>query len=191
MSAKTAARTVTRDAPENRTPDRAPERDNVIRNRAGQPVSLKLTGNEDMFAFDRSIIPDGWDYQWKVKTVKNWEWTEHQVTLAANGWEPVPADRHDGVFMPRGFKGNIERGGQILMERDIRLTQRARAMEKNQANDQLHMSRSMAGLASRAMPGGSAILDYEHPAARGASGVKIERQARVNDANYRYQIDEE
>lgn len=191
MAIKAQARTVTRDAPEDRTPDRAPERDNVIRNRAGQPVSLKFNGNEDLFAFDRSIIPDGWDYQWKVKTVKNWEWVEHQVTLAANGWEPVPADRHDGVFMPRGYKGNIERGGQILMERDIRLTMQARQAERREANTQLNMSRSMAGLLERSMPGGSAILDYEHPAARGATGVKVERQARTNDANYRYQIDEE
>ena len=191
MSVKATARTVTRDAPEDRTPDRAPERDNVIRNRRGEPVSLKFNGNEDLFAFDRSIIPDGWDYQWKVKTVKNWEWVEHQVTLASNGWEPVPAERHDGVFMPRGAKGNIERGGQILMERDMRLTMQARRAERQEANSQLNMSRSMAGLMERSMPGGSGILDYEHPAARGASGVKVERQARTNDANYRYQIDEE
>lgn len=175
--------------------DRIPDegRDpNKIYTRSGREISgIRYTGSEDRFAFDRSIIPAGWDYQWKTKTVKNWEWTDHLVELAANGWEPVPAERHPGVFMPEGHVGNVERGGMILMERDMRLTHQARRMEQQAASGQLNISRSMAGLMGRQMPGGSGILDFEHPAAQNATGVRVERQARINDAKYQYTVDEE
>lgn len=164
---------------------------NVIRNRSGQEVGLKFTGNEDKFAFDRSIIPAGWTYEWKTRTVKNWEWVDHQVELAQNGWEPVPAERHPGQFMPRDYKGPIERGGMILMERDDRLTHRARMLDKKMANEQVQVSRNMAGLHNRSAPGALAISDYSHPEAARATGVKIDRQARVADSQYSYQIDEE
>lgn len=194
------ARAATRDVDPARTPDRSlgdrtPEaqRDpNKIYTRSGREISgIRYTGNEDRFAFDRGIIPDGWDYQWKTKTVKNWEWTDHLVELAANGWEPVPAERHPGVFMPEGYTGNVERGGMILMERDMRLSAQARAMERRAAAEQLGVSRSMAGLMGRQMPGGSGILDFEHPAAQNATGVRVDRQPRVSDSKYQYSVDEE
>src|SRR5580704_3629697 len=55
--------------------------DGPIRSRGGQNVGLRYTGAEDMFSFDRSIIPPGWDYQWKVQTIKGWQWREHQVQI--------------------------------------------------------------------------------------------------------------
>jgi hypothetical protein len=191
VKAKAAPRTPTRDEPAARMPEtRLPERDNVIRNRAGQPVSLQFTGSEDEFAFDRSIIPPGWDYQWKVKTIKNWEWTQHQVRLAANGWEPVPASRHDGMFMPRGATGPIERGGHVLMERDMRLTEQMRRLERKAANEPVINSRSMAGLMAQQVPNVEAMADFGHGEAQRVSGVKIERQPRLPDRNYQYTLDE-
>jgi len=187
------ARTITRDADAPRLPDGAERDPNKIYTRSGREISPQtmLTGDEDRFAFDRSIIPAGWDYQWKVKTIKNWEWIDHQVELAANGWEPVPAERHEGIFMPRGYTGNIERGGQILMERPMQLTEISRQRERRAANEPVQSSRSMAGLAGRQMPGSaSGILDFEHPSARGATGVGITREAHRNDATYKYTIDE-
>jgi len=191
VTKKPVARTVTRDVPPDPGSDqRTPVRDNVIRNRAGQPVTLKFTGNEDKFAFDRSIIPEGWTYEWKTETVKGWDWIDHQVELAQNGWEPVPAERHDGIFMPRGFKGPIKRGGMILMERDERLTALARREERKAANAQIDISRNMAGLHGRAAPGAAAVSDYDNPEARRVSGVRVERQARVQDSSYQYEVDE-
>jgi len=178
------AMTAGRSEPESRMPERDP---NVILNRSGQPVTLRLRGDEDKFDLHRMGIraPEGWTYEWKTKTVKNWEWTEHQVDLAQNGWEPVPASRHDGLCMPRGHVGNIERGGQILMERDARLTAMARKSEKRAANEPVQNSRNMAGMMGR-----NDMTDFDNPLARGATGVKIERQARLPEANYQYTVDE-
>lgn len=184
MAVKTAARTATRDEAAPRM-----ERDNVIRNRLGEPVELaRLADNaDDKFNLERMGIyaPEGWAYEWKTKTVKNWEWTDHQVELAQTGWTPVPADRHDGKCMPRGYTGVIERSGLVLMERDERLVAMARQNEKRQANGQLNYSRSMAGL----MPS-SGITDFNHGAAKQMTGVKVERQARMPDTNYNYTVDE-
>lgn len=189
---KLAPRTVGREDPEprveSRTEDRAPIRDNVIRNRAGQPVSLKLTGDEDKFDLERMgiIPPPGWDYQWKRKSIKGFEDSQHQVELAQNGWEAVPASRHDGLCMPKGYEGNIERGGLILMERDMRLTVLARQIEKRTADRTVAESRQMAGL----MPP-SSIADFDHPGTRGKSGVSISRERTIGSSNYQYSVDEE
>lgn len=193
---RTTARLATRAEEAPRMPESGPvpaeARDpNKIYTRSGREVGrLQYTGNEDKFAFDRSIIPSGWTYEWKTRTVKNWEWIDHQVELAANGWEPVPAERHPGVFMPAGYTGNIERGGMVLMERDERLTAQARAADRRSANEQLKVSRSMAGLMERAAPNSGAVMDMSHPEAQRVSGVKVERQARVADSKYNYTVDE-
>lgn len=194
-----APQTVGREPPAPRMPERDPgverslaaDPNGPILTRSGKPATLKFTGAEDKFSFDRSIIPEGWDYQWKTKTIKNWEWIDHQVELAQNGWEPVPAERHPGVFMPKDYRGPIERGGMILMERDMRLTAQARRVERREANEQLAISRSMAGLMGNQITGsGAAILDFDAAEAKPATGVKIERTPRVNDAKYTYTLDE-
>lgn len=200
MSTK-AQRTLTRDEPADRVPDRTlpsgvpPEqRDpNKIYSRDGREVTLRFTGDEDRFNLELMGVraPDGWDYQWKTKTIKNWEWTDHLVELYQNGWTPVPASRHDGKIMPPGHDGNIERGGLILMERDIRLTMRARMIDKRKADDPVKESRQMAGLMSRHVGGISPdSMDFSTAAARQASGVGVDRIPLVNDGKYSYTVDE-
>lgn len=186
---KPAARIVTReeDSVDNqRLPDREVKRNpNEIRTRSGRLMNgLMFTGSEDRFAFDKSIVPHGWTYEWKTKTIKNWEWQDHQVMLYQNGWEPVPSERHDGVFMPRGHQGTIERGGMILMERPIELTAMARKVEKRSADEPVIGSRSMAGLMAKHVPNAQDVIDFNVFEARGATGVRVERLPRVNDAKY-------
>lgn len=189
-------RTITRDDTATpRVPDRgAPERDpNKIYGRDGREVTLRFTGDEDRFNLALMGIhpPEGWTYEWKTKTVKNWEWIDHQVELHANGWDPVPASRHDGLCMPKGHAGPIERGGMILMERDARLTARARQIEKREADKPVRESRSMAGLMGRAVPGVSPeSMDFGVGAAREATGVGITREARVGGGPYKYTLEE-
>ena len=205
-AAKTKARTVTRDEDEaeSRMPERGPpERDTLaadpngpILSRSGKPVSLRYTGAEDKFDLARMGIapPPGWTYEWKTEFVKGAEWTEHQVENAANGWEPVPASRHDGKCMPKGHDGPIRRGGMILMERDARLTARARAVEKKSANEQLSISHSMAGLLQRAAPNSGAIMDMNHQEAARATHVRREadpsNSGYIANRNYQYTLDE-
>ena len=56
--------------------------------------------------------PTGYVYDWKRRTIKNWEWEEQLKALAANGWRIVPASRHDGKT-----DDPIEVNGWVLMER--------------------------------------------------------------------------
>lgn len=203
MSTK-QARTITRDELPARTPAtvRAPtdrvvpmeERDpKKIYSRDGREVSLKFSGDEDRYNLASMGVypPDGWTYEWKTKTIKNWEWIDHQVELYQNGWTPVPAERHDGRIMPLGHTGNIERGGMILMERDARLTAQARRADKRKADEPVRDSRQMAGLMSRSVPGVSPdSMDFGNSAAQQASGVRIERTPRVGDGKYDYTVDE-
>lgn len=182
---KTKARIADREEPEARMPPRMEDDRSVIRNRKGEPVSLKVTGDQDPFYFDRAIIPAGWDYAWKRISVYGWEDTQNQVDMAQNGWEAVPAERHDGMFMPKGYKGNIERRGQMLMERDERLTARSRDLDRQRARGAVIAARAnMAGK----MP--TAITDFTHPDAVRNSGVKVERTPVLPDGNYQYKIDD-
>jgi hypothetical protein len=79
--------------------------------------------------------PDGWDYQWKMKTVLGEEFHSYQVELLRNGWEPVPIERHPEL-MPQGWTGRtIEVEGLVLMERPKVFTDEARADEARSARE--------------------------------------------------------
>lgn len=106
----------------------------------------KRTASADPFAFDRAIIPDGWDYQWVAYAVYGQDQTAAMVGYQENGWTPVPADRHPGMFMPPGYKGNITRDGQMLMERPMMLTMEARDEERRKALSQSSDARRQFGI---------------------------------------------
>ena len=189
---KTALRPPMRDEPEARTPERG---DGLIRNRLGEVINVDRVTSQDDDKFDlirMGIHPEaGWTYEWRVKSIKGAVASEQMVEDAQRGWTPVPAERHDGKCMPKGFAGAIERGGLILCERPAQLTKIARDYERRSANDQVNNSRSMAGLMGRQTSAGSlGIVDFDVGAARGASGVRVEREARQNDAQYQYRVDE-
>ena len=80
----------------------------------------------DEYYIELGIIPEGWSYEWKVRTVLGAEDPAHQVALARKGWEIVPASRHPEL-MPMGYKGvEITRKGMVLMERPLEITEEAR-----------------------------------------------------------------
>ena len=79
--------------------------------------------------------PNGFDYQWKTKTVLGEEQHSYIVELARQGWEAVPLSRHPEM-MPNGWHGEtIEVEGLVLMERPSILTQEARAQEAHAARE--------------------------------------------------------
>jgi len=176
--ARTPTRTATREEPAARVPERKMD-DGQIRNRKGEIVSLQIKGDEDPFDFKAKGIrePDGWTYEWKVKSVYGWEHTSHQVGMARNGWEPVPAERHDGIYTPLGYKGHIEYGGQILMERDARLTAQSRAMERRAANQQLQNSHNLRNGVKK-----SEMADFDSDAAVRKSFARADRMPVLNEA---------
>jgi len=91
----------------------------------------------DKYRIDDRIVPDGWSYEWKRKSILGQEDPSYQVQLERMGWEPVPASRHPS-YMPDGNKyATIERDGMVLMERPMELTQEARMIELRKARQQV------------------------------------------------------
>jgi hypothetical protein len=69
------------------------------------------------FEVPEEIIPAGMVYQWFRTEVYGMPDTNRRAQRAErNGWRPVPASRHDGLFMPPGHQGAIELEGQRLYE---------------------------------------------------------------------------
>jgi hypothetical protein len=121
---------------------RPPMREEDSRARAARKAAeLRAHGalNEDSidkFSVPQDYIPDGWEYEWKRKTVLGAEDPAYVVSTARAGWEPVDASRHPD-FMPKGWKGAIERDGMILMERPKEIGDDARARERRKAQLQV------------------------------------------------------
>lgn len=90
----------------------------------------------DRFYIDPQMVPDGWSYEWKRKTLWGKEDPAHDVELARQGWEPVPASRHPKM-MPKGNWQTIERDGMILMERPKVLTEDIHAANLRKARMQV------------------------------------------------------
>jgi len=122
---------------------RAPMREEDPRTRAAKRAA-ELRGHlgdmdegPDDFYIDKDAIPQGWDYEWKTRTVLGAEDPAYQVQLARKGWEPVPASRHPS-YMPQGSKSaTIERKGMVLMERPLEITEEARDIELKKARNQV------------------------------------------------------
>lgn len=92
---------------------------------------------QDEFFIEPGIIPDGWSYEWKTRTILGAEDPAHQVSLARRGWESVPASRHPEL-MPVGYKGGeITRKGMVLMERPLEITNEVRVAELRRARLQM------------------------------------------------------
>jgi hypothetical protein len=104
----------------------------------------------DRYAFDRSIIPDGWTYEWKRHSVLGQEDPAYLAELHQLGYSPVPAERHPGQFLPVGYTGAIILGGMILMERPMELEMEARDEDAMRARAQVRGSREQFGMIPQA-----------------------------------------
>lgn len=108
--------------------------DEIRKHRAGTEVD-----GMDRYYIDPNIIPDGWSYEWKRKSVHGLEDPAYQVNLASGGWTAVPVDRdaRHRALMPQGNYATIERDGMMLMERPLELTEEARDVELRRARGQV------------------------------------------------------
>ena len=96
-----------------------------------------INESNDEYHVEPGIVPTGWSYEWKRKTVLGAEDPAHQVALARKGWEYVPASRHPEM-MPLGYTGaEITRKGMVLMERPLEITEEVRAAELRRARLQV------------------------------------------------------
>ena len=118
--------------PKEATADSKARAEARIRAIRGNP-GLATTGERDKYWAPPA--PDGWDYQWKLKSVLNQDDNDRIRQNEMNGWEPVPLNRHPEL-MPKGWKGeNIEVGGLILSERPKLFTDEAREEERRAARE--------------------------------------------------------
>lgn len=93
--------------------------------------------NEGADDFRAPPAPDGWEYEWKRRTVLGQEDPAYQVQLARMGWEPVPTSRHPEMMPHAGTHPNIERKGQVLMMRPSVISDEIRQIERDKARDQV------------------------------------------------------
>jgi len=91
-----------------------------------------LDESDERFFIDPSIVPEGWSYEWKKKTVYGQGDPAYDTRLARTGWEPVQAERHPAM-MPKGYRGEIVRDGLVLMERPAAITAKVKAIELRRA----------------------------------------------------------
>lgn len=117
--------------------------------RDGAVLMRKRTGNIDPYAIPPHVIPEGWDYQWNTYTVAGEQAVDSQILMAENGWRPVPSERHEGMFMPEGYKGQILRGGLRLEERPLALTIEARNEEYAKAKGQVSDQNAQLGMGAK------------------------------------------
>lgn len=141
-----------RPAPPPRDDQRGELRAETSRERAereGREILERTAGQDtdfhDDFQLPRGIEPDGWEYQWKTRTVLGAENPGEMVALEMAGWRAVPAARHPELMPTRGHFELIERGGQILMECPRIVTDAQRIREKRKAMERLEINRQRLG----------------------------------------------
>ena len=141
-----------RNAPPQRDEPRGDPRGETSREaaeRIGREILERTAGQDtdfhDDFQLPEGIEPDGWEYQWKTRTVLGAENPGEMVALEMAGWRAVPANRHPEL-MPRGGHFEvIERGGQILMECPKIVTKAQRIREQRKAMERMDINRARLG----------------------------------------------
>ena len=88
--------------------------------------------------FATPIPPDGWSYEWKVKSVLGYVDAAYLQKMARSGWEPVDVSRHPDM-LARGAVGAIERDGMVLCERPAEITNEIKARDLRNARAQVRM----------------------------------------------------
>lgn len=140
-----------------------------------QDVKPKKTRTRKGGMTDQLAIPDhlrvpGMDYQWVTDSVLGQAVPQTRMSFEANGWEPVPAEAFPGLFMPKGFQGEINVGGLVLMTRPMELTMEARAEDRAAAVAPRRTQERK--LRSGDIDG--VTLDTQHPSAKANTFVRSE-----------------
>jgi hypothetical protein len=91
----------------------------------------------DKWAIPEHLIPDGMAYQWIRCEVYGKPDNARLAEAERAGWRPVPAKRHDGLYMPPGYEGPIVIDGLQLYEIPKRVNRIKRQMTAKAADDRV------------------------------------------------------
>lgn len=105
--------------------------------KAEEATRAALEEDDSMLNIPPEIIPDGMRYNWKTFSVLGAAQGRRYGRFEATGWSPVPASRHPGLFTPRGYEGQIEYDGLVLMEKPEELCRQTEAREFRKAREQV------------------------------------------------------
>jgi len=146
-------------APNLVTPKKAPVKVDYDRQAA-------LEEESDMLHIPPEIIPDGMRYNWKTLSVLGQQQARRYGRYQATGWEPVPASRHPGLFTPKGYDGDIEYDGLVLMEKPEEMCRQTEAREFQKARAQVQAKEAQ-------LRGGDigSKFDTQHQSARRATKI--------------------
>lgn len=144
----------------------------VVEGRNGEVLTRRRTQIGDPYHVPGNDIPDGWSYQWNPVTIHNQEVIEQQNMHYANGWRPVPADRHPGRWTKPGSTGDILVGGLRLEERPEQLTEEALIEEEHKARRQVRDQSDILKL-SKKMPEGFNMANSAQQQRMRAGGINI------------------
>lgn len=129
--------------------------------REDENFSYRPDDENDRLGIPKHMIPEGQDYLWVTASIYGQPQPQRLARFQKQGWTPVPASRHDGMFMPKGYQGYIEIDGLILHERSKKISDMARAHEIKKARAQIRAKEIQ--LMGGAIDG--VTLDTQHPSA--------------------------
>lgn len=109
----------------------------------------KDSSTDSMFYIPVHEIPEGSSYEWKRWSNVGLEDPFYIAQLREQGWEPVDPKRHPSWLPPGYTMPHIIKGGQILMERPVELTNEARAESRTLARRQIKEAEQRLGMAPK------------------------------------------
>lgn len=160
------------------TPVAAPARETPKRSRWTMKAGANWESNDvgvedraDRLHIPREEFPEGMDFYWMANTVMGLEQTQARGQFERKGWTPVHSSEDfggafDGRFMPKGFDGEINVDGLVLMARPLELSIKARKRDEQRAREQVLIK-------EQALRGGDlpVSLDPAHPSAVGSNRI--------------------
>lgn len=138
--------------------------------RNGKTYEYVSDDDNDRLKVDPALIPDGMTYLWVTDSILGQPQPQWRARRARTGWTPVPASRHDGIWTPKGFEGEINVDGLVLCEKPLEFVNRDKKKDQRNAVEQVWVR-------ERQMMGGDIgaqkiAFDTQHPTAIRSNRVK-------------------
>ena len=139
------------------TPEREPAHDAAHTRPRTRTRMGRTSVVDDPYHIPLDQVPEGLSYEWKRWTVVGEEQAYYISQMRHQGWEVVSPRAHPHWFPPGFSEPHIIRGGLILMERPIELTNEAIEERRQMATRQINEAEERLGRTPKD------TLTREHP----------------------------